>query len=35
MYPDGGRKMPTGTMDSEQIDDVPLLMHWMLKMYIE
>ncbi|MFM7175083.1 MAG: hypothetical protein ACKO4U_18810 [Caldilinea sp.] len=27
--------MLTGTMDSERIDDVPLLMHWMPKMHIE
>ena len=23
--------MPTVTIDSERIDDVPLLMHWMLE----
>ena len=27
--------MPTGTIDSERIDDVPLLMHWMLEMHID
>ena len=27
--------MLTGTIDSERIDDVPLLMHWMLKMHID
>lgn len=27
--------MPTGTIDSERIDDIPLLMHWMLEMHID
>ena len=27
--------MPTVTIDSERIDDVPLLMHWMLEMHID
>lgn len=27
--------MPTVTIDSERIDDVPLLMHWMLEVHID
>jgi len=27
--------MPTVTIDSERIDDIPLLMHWMLEMHID
>ena len=27
--------MATGTIDSERIDDIPLLMHWMLEMHID
>lgn len=27
--------MATGTIDSERIDDIPLLMHWMLEMQID